>query len=153
MIREPYEGLREQRQQIRLITSSLIGRYIDAISLRIPTDDNNSVVEIALDELTEVLLLKQITRDYIISNPALAAQQRGQSLIITELFNEIYTDIENEAPTYLPHRFLHFLDDKTASHARKVADCISSLTEAEAIALHARLKGHVSGSVLDPIVR
>lgn len=34
-----------------------------------------------------------------------------------------------------------------------VADCIASLSESEAVALHARLTGTASGSVLDPIVR
>lgn len=34
-----------------------------------------------------------------------------------------------------------------------VADCIASLSESEAVALHARLTGTTAGSVVDPIVR
>jgi dGTPase len=44
-------------------------------------------------------------------------------------------------------------DLRGESVSRFAADCIASLTEGEATALHGRLLGYKSGSVLDPIVR
>ncbi len=155
LLREPYEATRKQRQQIRLITSILIGRYIDAIKLRdaSATEEKESCIIIADDEGDEVRVLKQITRDYIIGNPSLAAQQRGHRRVISDLFEDLINDIDGGMPKYLPRKFHHLTHLENTSLARVVADCISSLTEAEAIALHGRLRGYSSGSVLDPIVR
>ncbi len=149
----PYVGTRDQRIQIRVLTSQLIGKYLKDITLRRPTKANPKSVEISETAKTEIQLLKQITRDYIFSNPALIAQQKGQSKIIRELFQEIYEEVKGKKKSLLPQRFRHLLDDNTVSSARITADCISSLTEAEAVALHARLNGYSGGSVLDPIVR
>ena len=155
LIGKPYEATVEPRQQVRLLTSQLIGRYIHAIELVVPGSDNERCVVIGDDEEDEIRILKQICRDYIISNPALAAQQRGHERIMRNLFGDLLDDARGENPRYIPRKFAYFLDSggADAENARAVADCISSLTEAEAIALHSRLRGVSSGSVLDPIVR
>jgi len=101
----------------------------------------------------EVRILKQITRDYIIENSTLAAQQQGQERILSTLYETIFYDSKIGPPRYIPRRLVYLWDAKTTSPARFVADCISSLTEAEVVALHGRLQGTSSGSVLDPIVR
>jgi dGTPase len=149
---EPYEGARHQRQQLRTMTSQLIGRYIQAAKLQQP-DRNGKCVVIGTDEADEVLILKQITRDYIINNPSLVAQQKGQEHLLNTLFDQLHKDSTKDVPNYLPHRLRYLWDYSPKNRARFVADCIASLTEAEAIALHARLQGLSSGSVLDPIVR
>lgn len=150
-----YEGTWEQRQQLRLLTSTLIGRYIDGIQLKSQGElsDTEPCVTIIPTLEEEIRILKQITRDYILNNPSLAAQQKGHERILKELFEDFYADISDGHPRYLPSRFRHMLDDDSVSTERVVADCIASLTEAEAIALHGRLRGYASGSVLDPIVR
>lgn len=152
VIREPYTGERHQRQELRNLTSSLIGRYIKAAHLQSP-DENGKSVKIDDQEQVEVYILKQITRDYIISNPSLAAQQKGQSRIIRDLFHDLIADSETGVPSYLPRRLVYLREIYRTTPARFAADCIASLTEAEAVALHARLQGISSGSVLDPIVR
>ncbi|WP_258769338.1 deoxyguanosinetriphosphate triphosphohydrolase family protein [Bradyrhizobium arachidis] len=153
LINEPYDGSLHQRQQLRTMTSRLIGRYIGAARLTEP-DAMGKCVAIAEDEADEVLILKQITRDYIISNPALAAQQKGQERILETLFECVHTDSQKEPPKYLPNRLRYLWDiDGRPKPARFVSDCIASLTEGEAVALHGRLHGIASGSVLDPIVR
>src|SRR5262249_20219672 len=98
---------------------------------------------------SEVAILKQITRQYVITIPALAGQQRGQRKLLTELFEDLLTPGSEK---YLPKRIAHLL---VAGHsrARRVADCIGGLTESETIALHHRLRGLEAGSVLDPILR
>ena len=154
-LREPYEGTRKQRQFIRLITSLLVGNYIRGISLKDPKSINagDSVVSIDSDLEDELKVLKQITRYYVISNPSLAAQQEGYKRIIINLFDDIFAASNGQTPTFLPPKFLHIFEIPKISRARATADCISSLTEREALALHQRLRGITSGSVLDPIVR
>jgi dGTPase len=136
VINEPYEGTRDQREALRSLTSALIGRYIQALKLReVGANPNTSSVVIDTQLVDEVKILKQITKDYIIRNPALLAQQEGQ-----------------KPPAYLPTRLI-YLWGKDIRPPRFVADCISSLTEAEAVGLCSHLHGWSSGSVLDPIVR
>ena len=155
IIDEPYEGTRDQRQQLRTMTSELIGRYITASRLanRTITENNGPTVIIDPNKLDEVKILKQITRRYVIENPTLRAQQKGHEFIVNSLFDLLYEGTSEYSPApYLPRR-LEYLWDPKITKARFVADCISSLTESEAIGLWGRLQGRVSGSVLDPIVR
>lgn len=153
VIDEPYEGTRDQREALRSLTSALISRYIQALKLRDVADrQDESPVTISDQHVEEVKILKQITREYIISNPALVAQQNGQKRIVQSLFVMLMNDSSMGPPQYLPTR-LRYLWDDGISIARFAADCIASLTEAEAVGLHGRLHGLASGSVLDPIVR
>ncbi len=150
-VEQPYIGTRDQREALRALTSRLIGRYIQAIKLN-DADGTSATVVIAENQADEVRMLKQITRDYIISNPSLAAQQKGQMRIIKGLFETLMEDSSKGPPKYLPTRLVYLWSDEI-SRERFVADCISSLSEAEATGLHSRLSGQSSGSVLDPIVR
>ena len=154
LINEPYEGTREQRRAIRLMTSQLIGHFLQSTKLRIPTTEGESCLDVPSLVKHQIAILKQITWDYILSMPALAAQQMGQKRILRELYEDLYDD---GGAKYLPRKFAYLFDTNVASdgasRSRLIADCICSLTEAETVALHARLRGLTSGSVLDPIVR
>jgi dGTPase len=154
LVVEPYEGTSSQRQRIRTLTSMLIGRYLPAI--RLTTEEEHKATHVAVEidakKSDEVRFLKQVARDYIISSTALAGQQKGQKRILQDLFFDIHEDIAGGKPTYLPKRF-HEMVAATVSPVRATADCIASLTENEAYALHARFNGYAAGSVLDPIVR
>ena len=147
-LNEPYEATKEQRQTIRLMTSTFVGRYVNATRLRVPKP-GESCLSISRPIQSEVAILKQITIRYIITIPALVAQQQGQRRLLTELFEDLHS---MGSEKYVPRRFEHLLKGDH-SRARRVADCVSSLTEAEAVALHGRLRGHQSGSLLDPIAR
>jgi dGTPase len=151
---ERYEGSKSQRVQLRRMTSLLIGRYIDKAKLKRPEDIDAHGVCVTIDDnfADEIRILKQITRDYIINIPSLAAQQRGHRRIVEQLFEDLYDDSKTGSPSYLPPR-LRYLWDVPERRARFAADCIASLSEAETLGLHARLRGLASGSVLDPIVR
>ena len=151
---EPYEGTRLQREQLRSLTSQLINRYIGSIKINPDAADTKAVV-IDPQDADEIAILKQITRDYIIGSPTLAAQQHGQKLIIRQLFNHLEAGMDEPGgyPAFLPIRLRYLRPLAGTSSMRFVADCIASLSEAEAVALHARLSGTVTGSVLDPIVR
>lgn len=154
LLSEPYEGASEQREQLRRMTSQLIGNYIRAIEIN-PDRSSNVAVVFDQDRVDEVMILKQITRDYIIGSPTLAAQQYGQKKILTDLFEALTSTPESSTgyPSFLPVRLRYLRPMAGTSPARFVADCIASLSESEAIALHSRLTGSVTGSVMDPIVR
>ena len=150
-----YEGTQPQRLAIRTLTSTLIGRYVLATKLVEEGSYQLAGPRISLDPKheDEVRLLKQIARDYILSSPSLAGQQLGQRRILESLFSDFHEEIRARKPRVLPRRFHHLIEDQSISTARTAADCVASLTEGEAIALHQRLTGQFSGSVLDPIVR
>lgn len=154
LLKEPYDGTRLQREQLRRMTSQLIGKYSKAISIN---DDKSSsrAVKFSEDAVWEVKILKQITRDYIIDSPTLAAQQYGQKKIITDLFSAFWDGHDKVVgcPPFLPIRLRYLTEIGGSTRPRVVADCIASLSESEAVGLHARLSGAVTGSVLDPIVR
>jgi dGTPase len=163
LISEPYESSREQRYQLRYLTSRMISRYFTGMTLRVPADTTNERCVVFDDDLLdEIVILKQIIRYYIIGSPNLMAQQRGQEKILTELFEDLLEDCRRPSgPKYFPKKF-HYLYEVTgledyandeARFARVTADAICMMTEAETIALHGRLRGTSSGSVLDPIVR
>jgi dGTPase len=152
LLTRPYEGTRDQREMLRRMTSQFIGKFIYAI--KVEGKPTSRAVSIDQNIEDEVKLLKQITRDYIINSPILAAQQHGQRRIITDLFNEISESSGNgKIPDFLPPRMHYFRDLNGVHRARYVADCIASLTEKEAMGLHGRLFGTAGGSVLDPIAR
>lgn len=154
LLTAPYEGEREQREQLRNMTSTLIGMFIGGVRIN---DDPNSHTAVIFDQdrVDEVQILKQITRDYIIGSPILAAQQHGQKKIISDLYEALTSDPRSQTgyPSFLPVRLRYLRPIAKTSPARFVADCIASLSESEAIALHSRLTGVSTGSVLDPIVR
>lgn len=154
LLSDPYDGTREQREQLRRMTSQLIARYIGSISINLDRDDPCAIC-FNMNDVDEVQILKQITRDYVIGSPNLAAQQHGQKRIISGLFEALSAECANSNgyPSFLPVRLRYLRPIADTSPARFVSDCIASLSEAEAVALHARLMGIATGSVLDPIVR
>lgn len=147
----PYDGSRQQRVALRTFTSALIGRFITQTKLT----NEGSGLQIDLGTQAEVKILKEITKHYIISNPSLLAQQRGQKKIISDIFCAILEDCQStkKAPPYLPVRLSYIWDYDETNPPRFAADCLGSLTEREVVSLHGRMFGSESGSVLDPIVR
>lgn len=157
-VKRPYDGTKEQRKNLRFLTSQLIGRYIGCFSVSEPekVQETGSAILIPDNYVAEIKLLKQITKEYVIKNPALSAQQHGYKKIVSNLFDEFCDDIASSGrdPKNLkivPNRFKH-LAETDISDARLAADAVSGLSEPEAVRLHARLHGISSGSVLDPIV-
>lgn len=150
--KEQYQGSRVQRVALRTLTSTLIGRFLKATSLN--PDPHGPPVVKGIEEEAEVHILKQITRQYVISSPTLLAQQHGQQRIIKGLFEAIHDETRRrgDIPGFVPVR-LHYLWKSSGEQAtRFTADCIGCLTESQTTALYSRLYGTAAGSVLDPIV-
>jgi dGTPase len=144
-----YTGSKDQRFQLRNLTSTLIGRYIPAIAVV----DGPDPIKISSEEEAEVLILKQIFRDFIIGSPTLKAQQYGQKKIIEGLHKVIIEESARGFPTVLPVKMKYMWELSEEKPARFAADCIASLSEREAVGLYGRLYGISDSSILDPIVR
>lgn len=150
--KEVYNGAREQRRQLRNFTSQLIGNYVRAISLT--KDAGGPTVTITPEAADEVRLLKHFARHYVISLPALHAQQYGQRKIVRKLFKIFLEEGKVGNLKLFPARLRYIWEDNHDDKpARLAADCVASLTENEAYQLYGRLTGAESGLVLDPIVR
>ena len=140
------------------MTAGLIGGYLNAIRLQVPSQAGDRCVRIEEQAEIEIFVLKQLTWHYVINNAALATQQHGQRRIIRELF-EILNDVaaSNELDVF-PASFRELLieDDKykpTEERLRIIADLISGMTEQQVVAMHQRLTGVSLGTVMDSIVR
>lgn len=151
-ITDPYTGTHAQRIGLREFTSVLIGRYVQGTNL---TGYGNVVPDAAL--AGEIDLLKELTWFYAIERRQLASQREGQRKLLSELFQALH-EAANTKTIVVPDPFREYIEevadksgDQSRSLTRYVADCIASLTEQEAIALHGRLTGTRLGSVLDPV--
>src|SRR5260370_33611693 len=81
-----YEGTRPQRAALRSASSTLIGRFVAALSIRRPSKANPRLVEIDGDSEMQVYMLKQLTWQYVILNDRRKTQQSRQRKVISHLF-------------------------------------------------------------------
>jgi dGTPase len=161
-----YVGSRPQRIALRRMGSKLIKRFILGSDLHLALRDKNGVVDLRMSEDVkyEIAFLKQITRTYVFENASLGAQQRGQQRVVDEVFADLCDDIDKcmttgKAPKIVPQRLLYLVHDRGPqlrtegnNPKRATGDCIASMTEAELLALHGRLRGVKNGNVFDPII-
>ena len=151
----PYTGARDQRADLRSLTASLIRRYVveDAITLRDPAPPIHKSVTITREYELEVKILKQLTWQYVIENPALATQQYGQVRMIEELFEILHDSASDGQFNIFPPRFSERLEEDYSDRhiTRTVADYISGMTERQTIELHQRLTGASPGSISDSL--
>ena len=157
----PYSGSATEAALLRSFTSSLIGSFVWAISIR--QSGKTSKVHINLRARDKVAVLKRLTRYYVIQNPTLAAQQEGKRRVISNLF-EAYMDAMNNNRLYLlPPFHKESYEDmmrreesdvvrQEEARARVVIDLICGMTDEQAVRMSIRLTGTDLGSVLDPIV-
>lgn len=147
-----YDGSRDQRRQIRNLTSILIGKYVRSVSLT--DNEGEGALQINAESATDVRLLKELARQYVIGLPALHAQQLGQRKIIRELFEIFRSEGSEGRFSAFPKRLHSIWTEHTADDpARLASDSIVALTENEATRLYSRFTGVESGTILDPIVR
>lgn len=165
----PYEGTEAEQESLNGVITALISRYLES-PLTAPEDrdslyldesdaDGAPTLEIAPKFKREIGILKQLTFYYVISNPTLSAQQRGEQKVISDLFEDLYKEAtsgevaESAIPTPYRERLLDLDDTEDAKRARIVADLIADLTEPQAIRFHKRLRGESPGSLQDKIIR
>lgn len=182
-ILKPFEGTEKQREEIEGFTSFLIEEYLNRIyeheidpsklegehtnKRHLGLYQSSEGCELYMSpRLKEQLsILQQITKYYVIRQPSLMAQQRGQRQIIRELFDALYQEASKDDLTWSaipePYRswlqeesvYLQGLDTPQEKKARAVADFITSMTEPQVVALHKRITGDNPGSLQDDIIR
>jgi dGTPase len=147
-----FVGSATQIGTLAVLRSQLIERMINAFT--ISEDSNKVVIDSEHQAVAEVL--KALTWIYVITSPDLESQRFGYQRIIAEIF-EAFCDVDKGKKKKNEDQFLRtpFFDReifKNCHSARRAADYIASLSEAQAIQLHGRLTGHALGSVRDLIV-
>ncbi len=151
-IEEPYAGTQEQRCSLRNMTSCLIARYIHAVDLR---PGGTSQVFIDPQYRKEVIMWKELTWSFVIDNPALASQQRGQRTIISTLLDVFCTEASKRNFSVFPFSSRECFQKATTDQeiTRAIVDLIGSMTEQQAVAMYQRLTGVSLGSIFQPIIR
>lgn len=156
-IAENYTGTRTQRSRLRDFSSNLIGQFVDAITLQVPSGSANKFVSIRPLQKMQVGALKALTWFYVIYNPALATQQYAQRKMIRQLF-EIFYDAamskKDEDRNIIPFAFRDQLlegQENSIFVTRTVTDLIAGMTDQGLVKLYRRLSGVEMGSILDQV--
>lgn len=164
---KPYQGTLEDRRLLHEKTSYFIADYFSAVTIVAGPER----VRIDPRKWHEIMLLKQLTWQYVVNNPALASLQRGQQEIVSRLFDDLCAWLEADGQDGTEHRLparlrriYEFVANDSATppefaspdklRARAVADYIAALTEDQAVDLFNRLNGPTTGtSVLEGWLR
>jgi dGTPase len=153
-LRPPFRGTSAERSKLRAYTSQRISTLVNATSF---TVDGLRIEPAAR---TQVELLKQLTRHYVVGNAALATQQYGQRHVVRELYR-IYRDAlsagEMAAAIFPPRtqdevQLVRGEGDVARPGVRVVADVVAGMTEPQAIRVYQRLAAIDFGPLLDPAV-
>lgn len=160
----PYEPSREQRAQLRGFTSNFIGRYITNTTLMDKATKAGVLLGIDDDVKMQVMMLKELTWQFVIKGPSLIGVQHGQRRALRSLF-EIFANAvaSNDQATWtvLPARNRSEMASLSRKYGptipeyeriRVAADSIAGMTDQQAILMFHRLTGISAGSVLDAIV-
>lgn len=168
-------GRRPDRIRFRSWATSLIDHLTGPDVLSVET--NVGLVDIERSALLSVEVLKKLTWYFVIEKPALASAQYGQARLVRELFvwvtswaRDAYKGPQTQSVgvrrSYsvggLPPRLVDYLDiaawqkvdiggyaQPEERIARASVDFIASLTESQAMDLHARLSGSSPASMLE----
>ncbi len=154
-ISAPYRGVRADRAALRAFASTLIDRFLAATSLRDDPAHPGGPLAIEPRARMEVLMLKGLTWYYVIASQALLSQRFGQRRLVRSVFEMLLAASAHPGdwPIFPPidQDTLATLDPTDRpGRVRLVADVIASMSEPQAIDIHARLTGRAPG--LDPTV-
>jgi dGTPase len=129
--------------------SSLIRRYSTEM-LGFDRAPEGQSWHLSVDEVTrcEVEILKKLTYTFAIDSPALAMRQHGEQATLRSLFQILLEDALLGSPRLLSTEARTRIDFG-ASPIRVVLDTISSMTDAQAVAVHNKLLGRAPVSILD----
>ncbi len=154
----PYEGTRDHRARLRIFTSRMVNRYINALQL---VEDSTRTIDVTIgdDFKKEIAILKQLTWFYVIEAPSLVVQQLAQKKIIEFLFRVFLEEAGKNPCHLLPAYYQERLKeiptiepDRGRGTKRMVADLIAGMTEAQAVAIYQRLHGMVAGTAFEKIL-
>ncbi len=145
-----FTGRTSERMNLRMLGSSLITRYVRAISLKDDSDGQAAVLEINQASKDEVDVLKSLMWFYIIERPSLAVIQRGHEHIIESLHKLYHDAAEEPRMGVFPPAAAEQVKKakKGAPRERAIIDLIASMTEMSATEIYRQRLGVSQGSIL-----
>jgi dGTPase len=162
-VREPYEGTRGQQELLYDFVSSKINQLVKSTTLADPPGAAGDAICCPEEFKLEIFLLKELTWEYVIANPLLAAHRLGRRRAIQTLFREFNQAVidRNWAlfPAYFRERARRLHEERRergeipcAERVRLVSDTISSLTDRQALIIYHHFSGLSVSSIVDPSV-
>jgi dGTPase len=139
-----YIGTLEQRTGLWQFSTVLISRYVDAITLLMPTAGAKSVVDIKPYAEDEIRMLKELTWHYVILNNELATLQHGQTQTVRMVFKTMLSAAKKNQWKLFPPAYQEELEaakGQSLLQARIVVDYVASMTEHEVARVYALLTG------------
>jgi dGTPase len=149
LVRTRFAGRSEHRVNIRSLGTTLITRYVEAVSLTDAPDGQTALLEIDDDLEDEVTVLKSLTWFYIIDRPSLAVIQRGHERIIESLYKMYRKAMEKRHFDVFPPAAAEQLERaKGGPNERVIIDLIASMTEISATEIYRQQLGVSPGSIV-----
>lgn len=166
-ISHEFSGTRADRVKTKDVSSQLIERYIGEgpdsyeIAVQEPDADNERYFTVSPRLRKEVDVLKYMLIKYVLDDPAVRAQRRGERKVIEDLFEIFYeatqpNSEEDVEVIHQPFREKAIELEENGDNRRRVrlvTDIITSMTEQQAIRIHKRLTGDAPGSLQETIIR
>ena len=154
-LRQPFDGTRLARANLREVAIDLTAKFMRAFALTTPRSENQwALAEVAPGARALAEVLKHLMWHYLIERPTLATIQDGHRTIVRELLEYYSAAIK---PRMCDERLpiTHQLELRKAGgdelqRARVVIDFVAGMTEPQATAIHRRIAGLGSDSVLAP---
>jgi dGTPase len=161
-----FTGTRDDRMRLNDLASWLIGRFVGdddanhSICINPEPEIGERYLSVDNQLRKEVSVLKFMLIKYVLDNPSLQAQRRGERRVIEDLFEILYKSVSSqsdESVDIIHHPFRAEAKElegngSSTERARLVTDIITSMTEQQAIRLHKRLTGDTPGSLQEYIV-
>jgi dGTPase len=147
---EPFGGTAAEHARLSSFVGGLIGKYVEATGL------SDRGLEVEPGARIQVALLQELTRKYVIENPALATQRHGEQRILADLFEIYMRALREKSLSLLPPRVqeeaeevMESGEEDSPSAVRVVIDAIARMTESQALRMHQRLTGADLGPLVD----
>jgi dGTPase len=139
-----YIGTLEQRTGIWQFSTVLISRYVDAITLLMPTAEAKNILDIKPYAGDEIRMLKELTWHYVILNNELATLQHGQTQTVRIVFETMLSAVKENRWKLFPPSYQEELGAAKGDsllQTRVVVDYVAGMTEHEVARVYALLTG------------
>lgn len=151
-----YNGLQEERIQIKRATSGLISDWVKR-GINVNTNWSEGQKRVVFDDeiVRQITVLKELVWAYVIDRPSLALQQEGHKRIIQDLYDFFVAKIKNNELRSIPLQFHGLCKDRDKdkeTDERLAADIICSLTDSQALSLYRRTNGSDPGGILRGLI-
>jgi dGTPase len=138
-----YDGSRRQQAALKNLTSDLIGRFCSAAqdatfaASHGPFLRHEAAVSVPTESAEEMAVLKGIAAHYVMRTDDRRSEMEGQRTLLSELFDRLVATGGDHLDRGFADDWAAATDD--AARRRVVVDQVASLTDASAVAWHARL--------------